>query len=230
MRNLTVGDLELELRGTSRRRTLQLTIDRAGGLILFAPPSVSTDRLTQFVQERRFWIYQKLAEKELVNRPAAKQYVTGEGFPYLGRSYRLLLVDAQEVPVKLEGGRFRMVRAAAQNGDQHMREWYLAYGQAWLNAQVLRLASRTGVNPADVSIRDLGYRWGSCGPDGKIAFHWRIVMLPPRIVEYIVVHELVHLAEPHHGIAFWRSVETTIPDFAIHKQWLKENGARAVAL
>src|SRR5438105_2647702 len=98
---LRVGDLELELRGSSRRRRLQVTVDRAGELILFAPSNYSRERLSDFVHAKRFWIYRKLAEKEFVRVPVPrKEYVTGEGFPYLGRSYRLLLVEDQSVPVK----------------------------------------------------------------------------------------------------------------------------------
>jgi predicted metal-dependent hydrolase len=228
---LTVGDLELELRGSARRRSLQLTVDRNGELILFAPSECSPDRLSDFVQEKRFWIYGKLAEKELVRvPPASKEYVTGEGFPYLGRSHRLQLVDDQRVPVKLERGRFKMLRSAAPNGERHMASWYRTRGEQWLRARVGRLASRVGTQPASVTIRELGYRWGSCGKGGMISFHWRTVMLPPRIVDYIVVHELAHLAEAHHGPAFWGAVERGMPDFAARKQWLVEHGAQAIAL
>lgn len=228
---LTVGDLELELRGSSRRRSLQVTVDRDGGLILFAPSGCPPERLSDFVQEKRFWIYRKLAEKELVRVPLArKEYVTGEGFLYLGRSYRLLLVDHQSASVKLDGGRFKMLRSAAPNGERHMASWYRTRGEHWLRARVGRLASRLGAHPSHIVVRELGYRWGSCGKRGTISFHWRTVMLPPRIVDYIVVHELVHLTEPRHSPAFWRQLERGMPDFAVRKQWLVENGAHAIAL
>ncbi len=68
--------------------------------------------------------------------------------------------------------------------------------------------------------RDLGHRWGSCGKGGKLCFHWRSILLPSSIVEYIVVHELVHLHEPHHTPVFWTRVERAMPDFAKRKQWL----------
>ncbi|MGH3452487.1 MAG: M48 family metallopeptidase [Haloechinothrix sp.] len=208
-----------------------MTVDRQGELILFAPAGCSPERLSDFVQEKRFWIYRKLAEKELVQvPPARKEYVTGEGFPYLGRSYRLQLVDDQSVPVKLAGGRFKMLRSAASDGDRHMTSWYRTRGERWLTARVVRLASRVGTHPAGVVVRELAYRWGSCGKGGVISFHWRTVMLPPRIVDYILVHELAHLAEAHHGPAFWRAVERGMPDFAARKQWLVENGARTIAL
>jgi predicted metal-dependent hydrolase len=65
-----------------------------------------------------------------------------------------------------------------------------------------------------VTVQDLGYRWGSCGKGGRLYFHWRTILLPPRIVDYVVVHELVHLLEPHHTPEFWQRVERAMPDYA----------------
>lgn len=77
--------------------------------------------------------------------------------------------------------------------------------------------------------QDLGYRWGSCGKGGRLFFHFRTVLLPPPIIEYVVVHELVHLVEPHHNPAFWARVERAMPDFADRKQWLAEKGGASCA-
>jgi predicted metal-dependent hydrolase len=225
MNSLTVDDLHFELRASAQRRTLQVTIDRGGELVLYVPPDCDSAAVEEFVRERRLWIYKKLAEKEALVRPAAtKEYVNGEGFPYLGRSFRLLLVDEQAVPVKLEAGRFKMRRSAAADGRMHMVHWYSVHAQTWLTDRASRLALRVGVNPSKVAVQDLGYRWGSCGRGDKLYFHWRTVLLPPRIVEYVVVHELVHLAESRHSPDFWLRVERAMPDFARRKSWLAVNG------
>ena len=70
----------------------------------------------------------------------------------------------------------------------------------------------------------LGFHWGSCSRSGRLNFHWRTILLPPRIIEYGVAHELVHLRELRHNLEFWRRLERVIPDFAARKQWLAENG------
>lgn len=226
---LTVDDLEFELRRSSRRRSVQVTVDRHGELVLSAPDGCSTEVMADFVREKRFWIYTKLAEKEAVRtQPVEKQYVNGEGFPYLGRSYRLLLVDDdQAVPVKLEGGRFKLRRSDTTEGHRHMVRWYQDHALAWLGQRVERLQGRLGVRPGSVAVQDLGFRWGSCGKGGKLYFHWRSILLPARIVEYIVVHELAHLQEPHHTPEFWARVERAMPDYEQRKQWLAEHGAEA---
>lgn len=222
---LTVDDLHFEVRRSPRRKSVQVTVDRAGELVVSAPQEYPVEKMEAFVRAKRFWIYTKLAEKEKLRSapPPPKECVSGEGFPYLGRSYRLLLVDSQSVPVKLDRGRFKMRRSDAVDGREHMRRWYARHAQPWLAARVERFRGRVGVEPSGVAVRDLGHRWGSCGRGGKLYFHWRSILLPPSIVEYIVVHELVHLHEPHHAPVFWTRVERALPDFAKRKQWLAEN-------
>lgn len=231
MTTLTVDDLHFELRGSAQRRTLQVTVDRGGELVLHVPPGCDSTVVEEFVREKRPWIYRKLAEKEAIGRPTvAKHYVNGEGFLYLGRSFRLQLVDEQAVPVKLEAGRFKMGRAVAADGRVHMVRWYTARAQRWLSDRADRLAPRIRVKPSKVVVQDLGYRWGSCGRGDKLYFHWRSILLPPAMVEYVIAHELVHLHEPHHTPEFWQRLERAMPDYAARKSWLAEHGAEVIAL
>ncbi len=228
---MTVGDLHVEVRASNRRTTLQLTIDRGGELIVFAPVDCDAPVVRRFVREKRQWIYKKLAEKDALRRPVlTKEYVSGEGFPYLGRSYRLLLVDEQPVPVKLEAGRLKMRRSAAANGRAHIVDWYTVHAQWWLSERANRIAARVGVTPSGIFVQDLGYRWGSCGTGERLNFHWKTVLLPPRMAEYVVAHELVHIRAAHHTPEFWEKLERAMPDFAARKEWLAMNGAAATAI
>jgi predicted metal-dependent hydrolase len=222
---LQVDDLCFEIRRSSRRRTLQITVDRGGELVLATPPEVDEERLREFVQEKRFWIYTKLAEKEQLQKSVPpKVFVNGEGFLYLGRSYRLLLVDGQDAPVKLQSGRFRLRRDLAGEGREHLVRWYSDHGKVWLWRKAREHANRMEVKPAGVKVQDLGYRWGSCGKGDWLYFHWKAILLPPRIAEYVVVHELAHLHEPHHTPEFRRRVERAMPDYERRKTWLAEHG------
>lgn len=225
MTSLVLGDLQFEVRRSGRRRTLGLTVERDGSLVLSAPPGVADARLERFAEQKRFWIYEKLAAKTALP-PAlpVRAFVTGEGFPYLGRSHRLQLVAELDVPVKLDAGRFKMRREDATRGRATMVRWYTAHAQPWLAARVARYADRIRVSPGAVTVQDLGYRWGSCGKRGRMYFHWQCILLPPRIIDYIVVHELVHLREPHHTPEFWRAVERAMPDWEPRRRWLAEHG------
>jgi predicted metal-dependent hydrolase len=127
----------------------------------------------------------------------------GEGFLYLGRSYRLRLVKEADAAVKLGGGRFVMPAALARDGREHLIRWYRERAQSWLTAKVEDYAARMEVAPAGVKVQDLGYRWGSCGKGDWLYFHWKTILLPARIAEYVVVHRcricMNHITRPNTG-------------------------------
>lgn len=225
MTTLKVDDLALEVRRSKRRKTLQITVDRQGELVLHAPVEASEDGLREFVQDKQFWIYKKLAEKAQLQRTIPrKEYVNGEGFLYLGKSYRLKLVDEQRVPLKLSGSYFLLHRDWLDRSRDVFVHWYTDKAQTWLSNKADDNASRMEVNPSGVKVQDLGYRWGSCGKGQCLYFHWKAILLPRHIAEYVVIHELAHLHTPHHTPAFWRRVERTLPDYERRKQWLAEHG------
>jgi len=222
---MTVGDLQFALRRSARRKTLEISVERNGGLLLSVPRGVDEEQLRRFVRQRRLWIYTKLAEKDRRQRPAQrKEYIGGEGFLYLGRSYRLKLVAEQDVPLKLVAGRFALREDALRGAREHFVQWYTKCAKAWLSNCVGDYRWRMEVQPAGVRVQELGYRWGSCGKGGWLYFHWKTILLPARIAEYVVVHEIAHLHEPHHTPAFWRRVERALPDFAQRRDWLSEHG------
>ena len=76
-----------------------------------------------------------------------------------------------------------------------------------------------------MQIRELGNRWGSCNPKGDLYFHWRVALLPRSMIEYVAVHEMVHLVQPDHNQDFWNRVARIIPDWQERKSWLAKNGA-----
>ena len=231
MSTLTVNHLRFEVRRSEWRRALEITVDRGGELILSAPPDVPDAQLCDFVQRKRMWIYKQLARKDALTRETPRKLFTdGEGFGYLGRTYRLRLVAESDAAVKLVGGRFVMPKALAREGREHLIRWYAERARPWLSTKVQDYAARMEVLPAGVRVQDLGYRWGSCGKGDWLYFHWKTILLPARIAEYVVVHEMARLLEPHHTPAFWRRVERAMPDVEARKQWLRDHGMAADGL
>ena len=229
MKTVTFNDLTFELRESPKRRTLEIIVDRDGSLVLATPPAVPMEALEQFVDEHRVWIYTKLEEKQAQAHPKSpREYVPGEGFPYLGRSYRLNLVDGdrQRSPLRLYRSRFELRRDVLPEAREHFIHWYTIRLRPVLDRQIAALANRIGADPREVHIRDLGYRWASCNKRRHLYFHWRVAMLPHSMIEYLVAHELVHLVERRHTPAFWERLERVIPDYADRQQWLKAHGGR----
>ena len=81
-----------------------------------------------------------------------------------------------------------------------------------------------GVSYGRISIRAAKTRWGSCSADGNLNFHWKLVLMPPEILDYVVVHELAHRREMNHSDRFWAQVERVLPDYRERRRWLKEHG------
>lgn len=231
MTTLTVNDLRFEVRRSDRRRAMEITVDRSGELILSAPAETPDARLHDFVQRKRMWVYQQLARKEALGQATpCKRFVEGEGFAYLGRNYRLRLVAEADAAVKLIGGRFVMPKALARDGREHLIRWYCERAKPWLAGKAQDYVARMEVMPAGMRVQDLGYRWGSCGKGEWLYFHWKTILLPAPIAEYVVVHEMAHLHEPHHTPEFWRRVERAMPDFERRRDWLRMHGRQVEAL
>lgn len=227
METLTYKDLTFELRQSSNRKTVGITVEKNGKLIITYPPNCPKDQLQQIIESRSLWIYQKLQYKEVIDLTTPhKKYVTGEGFYYLGRSYRLKLIDTlnKQPHLRLYQGRFLLHRSLKELGRECFIEWYRAHLSSYLKEKIPTLTTQIGVSPQSIQIRELKNRWGSCNSKGDIYFHWRIILLPAPMIAYILVHELVHLSEPHHKIAFWDKLEAILPDYQQRKQWLAEHG------
>ena len=226
---MRVEDLEFEVRESAQRATLAITIDRDGGLILACPPNIPEEERKAFIQEKLVWIYTKLQEKaKLATATVTKEYVNGEGFYYLGKDYRLKIVpaDSQKFSLRLYRGRFQLGRDAQPEARQHFIDWYQDHIAPILQRKVEQYTERVGTTPQTIHVRDLGYRWGSTDKRGHLYFHWRVALLPVQMLEYIVVHELVHLVESKHTPAFWERVERIIPDYREKKKWLALKGGR----
>jgi predicted metal-dependent hydrolase len=230
MTTLTVGDLSFEVRHSTRRQTISISVERDGQLVIACRPEVPHNRLEEVIQDKRLWIYEKLLQKEALSSTSSstKEYISGEGFYYLGRSYRLKLIEGSkgQQALRLYQGRFLLHRNVQQQGREIFAGWYRNRLKVVLEPLIAQLARRIGAEPLSVQIRELGYRWGSCSQKGDIYLHWRVAMLPYPMLDYVVTHEFVHLVEHQHSPKFWDRVEQIIPDFENRKDWLAKQGAQ----
>jgi predicted metal-dependent hydrolase len=225
---IAIAGLDFEVQVSGSRRSIGITVDRDGSLIVTAPFDCDEATLAAFALDKRMWVYKKLAEKDLLlSRRPTKEFVSGEGFSYLGRTHRLLLADSGKDAVKLERGRLVMPRDIAASADaaQTMIDWYRMRARLWLARRIGPWAERMGVYPSTVDVRDLGYRWGSLGKNDRVNFHWATIQLSTSLVDYVIVHELAHISEPTHTSEFWHRVERALPQFRRAKETLARQGS-----
>jgi predicted metal-dependent hydrolase len=222
---LHIGDLDVRVRFSDRRRSVRLIVERDATVTAVVPPETEPDDLVRLVKAKRRWLYGKLAERQALGeaRPS-RQYVSGEGFFYLGRSYRLLLVDDAPAPVRLVRGRLELRRDHVPDATRHLVRWYRRAGWSWLGKRIQPWAARMEAPLTELRVLPLGFRWGSCSPDGRLNIHWATMQLPPDLVDYVLAHELAHVHRPDHGPEFWRLVERAMPDCHARRDRLRRLG------
>ena len=223
-----------DIRRSSRRRTVALTVAPPGRVILTAPRSTPVERLDAVVQAKAKWISSRLRLVRPVEpRPSPREFVGGESFLYLGRQYRLE-VRRGGPEVRLGGGRLRVSVPGTLTGEaraQAVREgmvgWYREHARERLTERTTWWAQRVGLPEPRVLVREQERRWGSCSA-GVVRFNWRIIQAPMRLVDYVVAHEVVHLVHDDHGREFWAELGRLLPDYEARRERLRTEGPRLV--
>ena len=230
MEKIEIKDISVQVKRSPRRKTVELTVERDGSIILYVPENAARENLEVLIKAKLLWIYQRLGRKdEELHQFPEKEFVSGEGFYYRGRKYRLKLVD-EIIPslnnekLKFLNGRFWMHRDLAPKGHDIFVAWYTHRAVEWVSRRIHLLQGRVGVKSDLTEIRDLGFRWGSCSEKGKLFFHWRLILLPPERIDYLILHELVHLHEHNHSPLFYERLKRAVPEYEHHEEWLRCNG------
>lgn len=224
--------IDFEVTRTARRKkTVALTIDGGAGVRVAAPLDVPLDEIQAIVRLRAPWIVRKGSPSMLEAHP--RRFVSGESILYLGRRVRMTLIEAPVPAVSISFRHWSFEVTVPIHLDHRARKdaikraflrWYKARALVRLMGRVQRWAAVLGQHPADVLIRDQRQRWASCSPDGVLRFNWRVVMAEPTLLDYVVVHELVHLAVKSHSAQFWAQLAAAIPDYAVRRRRLRELG------
>ncbi|MGF1571920.1 MAG: M48 family metallopeptidase, partial [Sumerlaeia bacterium] len=197
---------------------------------ILSPETTTRETLEKLLREKLLWIYGKLGRKEEeLRRAPRREFVTGEGFYYLGKKHRLKVLSRMESAcqtrqLSLHQGRFFLREDALDKAREQFVRWYAQRAAIWLTERMTDLAERVGAQPAAFECRDLANRWGSCTENGKVLIHWRAMMLPPTVIRYLVLHELVHLIEHNHSPDFYSRLRAAVPDFQKQEEWLRLHG------
>ncbi|HET7268627.1 MAG TPA: SprT family zinc-dependent metalloprotease [Oleiagrimonas sp.] len=219
-------DLAYTTRRSAARKKVTITVERDRTVVVHAPMDTSEEKLARVVESRRLWIYEKLhhAQKyQPLPHPPGKELVSGESALYLGRSYRIELVDGDDFTIRF-ANRFYIPRARASQRKQVLRQWYIDRAQDKILPRVLLHAKHLGVTFGQARIVDNRYRWGSCTPKDNLSFNWRLIKAPMFVIDYVLIHELAHLLEANHTPRFWSIVHAQTASMERARQWLRENG------
>ncbi len=203
MRRVDIGGraVEIPVRVSRRARKLSIHVDVLRNVEIVVPPRTSQDEIDRLLFEHRAWL-----ECELVKPP---------------KTFHLGL---QRDDVVWIGG--LALPAPALPSLEH---WYREQARAEVMAAVERHARRLDVTYTRVTIRDQLTRWGSCSKAGALSFNWRLIVAPPAILTYVVVHELCHRIRHDHSPEFWQAVASARPTYEEERDWLAEHGPELLA-
>jgi predicted metal-dependent hydrolase len=208
----------------SKRRTIALIIETDGSLTVRAPLRFSRARIEQLVIEKEAWIRAR-QEWMRLHATVSHCYESGELFYYLGKTYPLRYADRQPQSLILSDG-FQLKRKLKTRAKQVFTAWYRDQARQIINERALLLGNRHLLFFKEIRITSARTRWGSCSSRGTLNFSWRLVMAPPEVIDYVIIHELAHLKIPNHSSDYWKYVEQLSPNYRTLRKWLKENGAR----
>jgi len=207
----------------SARRSISLEITREGRLVVRMPRLGSLAAVKRFIFEKQEWIEQKMAEaSSQVKKNAPKRFVPGEQFYYLGEKYPLQLAETHHPKLKFQNG-FFMAESNLKYGRKIFIDWYRRQAKLNIPKRVRWYAQLHHLNCHRIGITSASRRWGSCTTQGNLNFTWKLILLPLKIVDYVVVHELAHLVHHNHSKSFWAQVGKMLPDYKERRKWLKKN-------
>ena len=216
------SDDHVSIRVSPRARRIALRIDAAEHKVeLILPPGVPTSHGLRFLAAKRGWIAARLAAL-----PQPVRFAEGAVVPVLGIPHRIRREDDPAAPpVAICDGEIR-VRGDPAHIERRVHDHLVAIAHAEFADRARPLAARIGRKLARVGVRDTKSRWGSCSGQGNLSFSWRLIFAPEPVLDYVIAHEVAHLAEMNHGPRFWRLVDSLSPDSAAARAWLKRHRSR----
>lgn len=230
----TFDGAPITVRRTRRKNSIEISI-RDGKVNVLAPQRVPEGEIRALIAAKQSWIRAKLQRQAALPQVAAREFVDGERFLFLGEAYPLRVLDGPKANAELEQGTFVVHARRAQTQERRARSiraaflrWYKAEAAALFADRTDHFARLMGAAPRRISFRDYKSMWGKCTGGGEITYNWKLVMAPPEIADYVVVHELAHLHHLNHSKDFWRCVEAVIPDHKARRKWLKDYGQALV--
>jgi predicted metal-dependent hydrolase len=216
-----------------RARYARLEVRTQSGLTVVVPRSYDVSQISEFLNEKRRWILDKLVKLGHINPPCAGAGIkSGDTIPYLGRNLRVvrrknsrgkdsIQVEGKSLVVSLNstGVSLRLI----------LESWYRREAEKLIRKRLGELSRQLGVRYGRLTIRGAKTRWGSCSQKGNLNFNWKLLMVPEPIIDYVIIHELAHLKEMNHSKKFWHLVGQHCPQWRRSRKWLKVHEAKLSA-
>ncbi|MEL7739759.1 SprT family zinc-dependent metalloprotease [Citromicrobium bathyomarinum] len=233
MPTLQIGRTEIpyELRRSNTASERRITVT-PGHVEVLALTNDDEEAIAGFLDRKRQWLFNTVRDMERItaNRHAVPRFMTGSKIPYRGRKMPLTVrrTDAERIAITYRNGFVVDLPHWAEPDADHLVASELKH---WLKQRARRdvkeiaadYGKRFGLIPRSIRVADFAHGWGSCGPKDNVLINWQLIFAPRKVLEYVVVHELVHLRVRSHGPEFWTLLVKLVPDFEHARTWLESH-------
>ena len=207
----------------SNRKTLSLSINENADLVVRAPNHVSYDEIQKFISEKSVWIDKKhrLIKARLndnLNHNLSAQCL------YLGNLYQIKTDNNSIDPISFNGQMFTMNNESKETISLLLKSWYKKRFMEVALPRLSYFSDKYNLKVNQVRVKEQKTLWGSCSSKNNINLNYLLIMAPLKVIDYVIVHELVHTIHKNHSAKFWQKVETIMPKYKEARYWLKDNG------
>ena len=211
------------------RKTLEIGVEPDATVVVTAPRNASIEAISEKVRRRAAWVRrQQRFFSQFLPRMPERRFISGETHLYLGRQYRLKVIACEKPGVKLIRG-FIVVRSGEPGRRELTRgpveKWYRARARVKfterLEVNLRRFSDPESFRPRALIIRTMRRRWGSLSASSRLVLNRRLIEAPGDGIDYVITHELCHVAEPHHGSRFYELLDGILPDWRRRKERLE---------
>ena len=216
----------------SKRKTLEISIKAPGIITVRAPIYMSEEQIEKNVRNKSKWIIEKLAILSKVDiTPIKKEYVEGETFIYRGENYLLkVVIDEKLKKPEVKLYEDKLIITMPRQDEEAIKDaiwsWYKNEAKMTIADRVEHYSRYFNLKPNNIKIKAQKTRWGSCTYKNDLAFNYKLIMMPPQVLDYVVIHEMCHMEHKDHSKNFWSRVSSIMPDYKDKRKWLKEHGMK----
>lgn len=225
--------IHYRIKRSRERCTLGITVVQ-GQVVAVVPVGMRASAIRPWIERKAAWIVAKMDEDRGMRNQWPRRLVSGEAIFYLGRQFALKVCRISRIGkgnLKLSAGCFHLSLPDNLDGDELLylgrgifRQWYCDHLLPRVRIASAYYAKALNIEPPKCQVRELGWRWGSCHPQKSLYFHWQLAVAAPKVVDFVVAHEVCHLVHPRHDAAFYRTLGRLVPNWQILEEQLCQVG------
>lgn len=211
----------------SKRKTLALQINEHGELVIRAPYLMPRTMINAFIKQKASWIEKKqIIAQRKKSEITQRNFVDGDELLFMGETYQLRRVSSAQLSsrVSFDLQDTFLLKTSVKAPVKIIETWYKKEAKALFSDRATYYADQGSIRFKSMRLSSAHKRWGSCSSKKNININWKLIMAPLNVIDYVIVHELVHIKHMNHSKKFWSAVESLCPQYKKHRTWLKDRG------